>query len=432
MSSSLKRRRGSDSTTEATSTKWTTLKDHDLAHYLTLSTKLLGHLTNEQKEAYIILFRIEEINQKLRHPDRLITWVPPRKGPPPEPIYDDTGKRVNTPQYLYSRDLEKERDLLIENAIRAIPGYVPPPDYKHHTAKIVDKVWIPAEEYPEINFIGLLLGPRGKTLRMLEEKSGALIQIRGLGSVKEGRNRTLVLERAGNMTEKLHCLVTGTSPETLQRGVAACKDIINRAVLTPEGQNELKRGQLRELAAINGTLRDYLDRPCPRCGEVGHRKYDCPNQQQFAESVVCAKCGSVGHFARDCRAGQTVLRADEEFEQMMQEIGGKPPALKRRKELPSPGDLSLQESYPVPNSHIDGAPPLLPPPLPSTHESTEPLEQGQATQNASILPPPPPQLTEFPPPPPLEDVPPPPPDAPLPPPPGITEAPPPPPPPPAE
>jgi splicing factor 1 len=35
--------------------------------------------------------------------------------------------------------------------------------------KIVDKVFIPQEEYPDINFVGLLIGPRGNTLKKLEQ-----------------------------------------------------------------------------------------------------------------------------------------------------------------------------------------------------------------------------------------------------------------------
>jgi hypothetical protein len=42
--------------------------------------------------------------------------------------------------------------------------------------------------------------------------------------------------------------------------------------------NEHKRLQLRELAALNGTLKDEV--ACPVCGEWGHRGYECPKQNQ--------------------------------------------------------------------------------------------------------------------------------------------------------
>lgn len=36
------------------------------------------------------------------------------------------------------------------------------------TIRLHDKVWIPQENHPEINFVGLLIGPRGNTLKALE------------------------------------------------------------------------------------------------------------------------------------------------------------------------------------------------------------------------------------------------------------------------
>lgn len=35
--------------------------------------------------------------------------------------------------------------------------------------KLSDKVLIPQEEYPDINFVGLLIGPRGNTLKAMEK-----------------------------------------------------------------------------------------------------------------------------------------------------------------------------------------------------------------------------------------------------------------------
>ncbi len=34
----------------------------------------------------------------------------------------------------------------------------------------IDKVMIPQEDYPDVNFIGLIIGPRGSTLKMLEKE----------------------------------------------------------------------------------------------------------------------------------------------------------------------------------------------------------------------------------------------------------------------
>lgn len=45
-----------------------------------------------------------------------------------------------------------------------------------------DKVWIPQDQHPEINFVGLLIGPRGNTLKSLEMETGGKIIIRSASS----------------------------------------------------------------------------------------------------------------------------------------------------------------------------------------------------------------------------------------------------------
>lgn len=74
----------------------------------------------------------------------------------------------------------------------------------------------------------------------------------------------------------------------------------HKAASIPEGQNELKRNQLRELATLNGTLRDDENQACQNCGQIGHRKYDCPEKQNFTANIICRVCGNAGHMARDC------------------------------------------------------------------------------------------------------------------------------------
>lgn len=74
----------------------------------------------------------------------------------------------------------------------------------------------------------------------------------------------------------------------------------HQAASTPEGQNDHKRNQLRELAALNGTLRDDENQICQNCGGLGHRKYDCSEQRNFTANIICRVCASAGHMARDC------------------------------------------------------------------------------------------------------------------------------------
>lgn len=263
----------------------------------TLATKITGPLTQEQLTAYQIMFRIQEITSELRSNN----LKPPERrnrSPSPPPAYDSRGKRINTREQRYGRKLEEERHRLVEVALRLIPHFVAPEDYKRPT-KFQDKYYIPVNDYPTINFVGLLLGPRGNTLRKLQENSGCKIAIRGRGSVKEGKNAYDLPKGAMNFSDPLHCLVIADSEDKIQQGIKLCEGVVVKAVTSPEGQNDLKRGQLRELAELNGILRED-NRPCPICGLQGHRRYECPNMETFAQKVICRRCGQPGHVTIDC------------------------------------------------------------------------------------------------------------------------------------
>ena len=149
----------------------------------------------------------------------------------------------------------------------------------------------------------------------METESQAKIAIRGKGSVKEGKGRSDAAHTS-NQEEDLHCLIMADTEEKVNKAKKLIHNVIetvscilyfdnfkltrSQAASIPEGQNELKRNQLRELAALNGTLRDDENQACQNCGQIGHRKYDCPEQRNFTANIICRQCGNAGHMARDC------------------------------------------------------------------------------------------------------------------------------------
>lgn len=178
----------------------------------------------------------------------------------------------------------------------------------------------------------------------METESGAKIAIRGKGSVKEGKGRSDAAH-ASNLEEDLHCLIMADTEDKVNKAKALIHNVIETAASIPEGQNELKRNQLRELAALNGTLRDDENQACQNCGQIGHRKYDCPEQRNFTANIICRVCGNAGHMARDCPDRQRGSDArnnvpggfngqqrrlgpsdavDREMENLMQELSGNP------------------------------------------------------------------------------------------------------------
>lgn len=45
---------------------------------------------------------------------------------------------------------------------------------------------------------------------------------------------------------------------------------------------------------------DQSNRLIDTGGQIGHRKYDCPEQRNFTANIICRVCGNAGHMARDC------------------------------------------------------------------------------------------------------------------------------------
>ena len=167
----------------------------------------------------------------------------------PAPVYDDKGVRVNTREAVEREKFHRRRMELLEEICLKCPTFRPPADYKPNkrTAKLV----IPVDEYPGYNFFGLIIGPRGSTQKRMQTETNTKIVIRGKGSAKGG---TGAAERNNAFeNEPLHVLIEGD----VQSDVDKAKAMIEKLLIpVDEDANEHKRQQLRELALMNGTLRD--------------------------------------------------------------------------------------------------------------------------------------------------------------------------------
>ncbi|XP_022447280.1 splicing factor 1 isoform X9 [Monodon monoceros] len=324
-------------------------------------------LTREQERAYIVQLQIEDLTRKLRTGDLGIPPNPEDRSPSPEPIYNSEGKRLNTREFRTRKKLEEERHNLITEMVALNPDFKPPADYKPPATRVSDKVMIPQDEYPEINFVGLLIGPRGNTLKNIEKECNAKIMIRGKGSVKEGK----VGRKDGQMLpgedEPLHALVTANTMENVKKAVEQIRNILKQGIETPEDQNDLRKMQLRELARLNGTLREDDNRIL--------RPWQSSETRSITNTTVCTKCGGAGHIASDCKfqrpgdpqSAQDKARMDKEYLSLMAELGEAPvPA--------SVGSTSGPATTPLASAPRPAAPASNPPPpsLMSTTQSRPP------------------------------------------------------------
>ena len=91
--------------------------------------------------------------------------------------------------------------------------------------------------------------------------------------------------------EPMHCYITAPTPDALKKAVEKVRGLIYLATECPEAENELKRIQLRELAALNGTLREEEVVRCKNCGNIGHRYVctyvRCMYECTYVRTYVC-------------------------------------------------------------------------------------------------------------------------------------------------
>lgn len=314
--------------------------------------------------------RLREINTKLDNLEREAARVDalPRghreRSPSPPPVYGADGKRKNTRAVRWRQRYTAERQDILEKLMNLNPAARQSGLFKRKRTK---KVRIPVEEHPQYNFIGLIIGPRGKTQKELEAKTGCKIAIRGRGSVKEGargRRDGKVME---SDDEPLHVVITGDD----QRSVDAATDMIEQMlVVIDDEKNVHKQQQLRELALLNGTLKE--EEYCSICGEKGHRAFECPKRFAMRKNAVqirCAICGSAGHPTRDCtqkpnaQEGNT-KEMDSDYMSFMAELDGKKAEQAAPNAPPGApqvegGDVSAAAALPPPPSGASNLP--LPP-----------------------------------------------------------------------
>ncbi|XP_076172235.1 protein held out wings isoform X10 [Ptiloglossa arizonensis] len=113
---------------------------------------------------------------------------------------------------LLDEEIAKVRASLFQiSGVKKEPLVLPEPEGEITT--LTEKVYVPVKEHPDFNFVGRILGPRGMTAKQLEQETGCKIMVRGKGSMRDKKKQA-------------------------------------------DGEDELKKRQLMELAIINGTYRD--------------------------------------------------------------------------------------------------------------------------------------------------------------------------------
>uniref|UniRef100_A0AAV2JFU3 K Homology domain-containing protein n=1 Tax=Knipowitschia caucasica TaxID=637954 RepID=A0AAV2JFU3_KNICA len=100
-----------------------------------------------------------------------------------------------------------------------------------------EKLFVPVKEYPDYNFVGRILGPRGLTAKQLEAETGCKIMVRGKSSMRDKKKEEQNRGKPNweHLNEDLHVLISvedtqGRAEIKMRRAVEEVKKLLVPAV----------------------------------------------------------------------------------------------------------------------------------------------------------------------------------------------------------
>ncbi|XP_034651562.1 KH domain-containing, RNA-binding, signal transduction-associated protein 2 isoform X3 [Drosophila subobscura] len=156
-----------------------------------------------------------------------------RKFPIGEKLLDGEIEKVQTTGRIPSRE-QKYADI-----------------YREKPLRISQRVLVPIREHPKFNFVGKLLGPKGNSLRRLQEETLCKMTVLGRNSmrdrVKEEELRNSKDPKYAHLNSDLHVEISTIAPpaEAYARIAYAMAEL--RKYLIPDSNDIIRQEQLREL-----------------------------------------------------------------------------------------------------------------------------------------------------------------------------------------
>ncbi|XP_056597531.1 KH domain-containing, RNA-binding, signal transduction-associated protein 3 isoform X2 [Triplophysa dalaica] len=164
-----------------------------------------------------------------------------------DPSFQQSLRLLDQEIEKFQKDEDKEDEKFIDVVI-------------NKNMKLGQKVLIPVKQFPKFNFVGKLLGPRGNSLKRLQEDTLTKMSILGKGSMRD-KEKEEELRKSGeakyqHLNEDLHVLIEVFAPpaEAYARMGHALEEI--KKFLIPDYNDEIRHAQLQELTYLNGASED--------------------------------------------------------------------------------------------------------------------------------------------------------------------------------
>ncbi|XP_033210347.1 KH domain-containing, RNA-binding, signal transduction-associated protein 3-like [Belonocnema kinseyi] len=126
--------------------------------------------------------------------------------------------------------------------------------YREKPIRVAVKVLVPVREHPKFNFVGKLLGPKGNTMKRLQEETMCKMAVLGRGSMKDRQKeeecRQSLDAKYSHLSDDLHVEIASLAPpaEAHARIAFALAEI--RKYLIPDNNDTIRQEQMREMEYV--------------------------------------------------------------------------------------------------------------------------------------------------------------------------------------
>ncbi|KAF5275036.1 hypothetical protein FQA39_LY06973 [Lamprigera yunnana] len=126
--------------------------------------------------------------------------------------------------------------------------------YREKPMKVAVKVLVPVREHPKFNFVGKLLGPKGNSMKRLQEDTMCKMAVLGRGSMKDRQKeeelRQSLDPKYAHLCDDLHVEISALGPpaEAHARIAFALAEV--RKYLIPDNNDNIRQEQMREMEII--------------------------------------------------------------------------------------------------------------------------------------------------------------------------------------
>lgn len=250
-------------------------------------------MTRQELELYMRETRLEEITNKLQAGELEIVTNATEGGNNVDTqtgitttlgssAFTNSSGFVSTKHARAKEHMQNEQSDIISYLVNNTGWFTAPLDYR--PSKKIKRILIPQDRYTDYNFMGLIIGPRGLNHKRLETESGALISIRGQGTLKEGKKTDHQTEEESVLAQHVH--ISAEDESKLQKAVELIVPLLDP--LHPLHEQHRKRG-LNEIAILQNTNEpssnahavSLAGTRCEVCGEQGHYAWKCPFNSEY-------------------------------------------------------------------------------------------------------------------------------------------------------